>query len=90
MGSYPPESFLPDERSKMEKNEAKKRFIVFLKAGIPFTIAGMAVVFGGLWAIKTIFKGSEHLTALLFVWLGLFWFIYQPMFGKRIEKVKRR
>ena len=74
----------------MEKDEAKKRFAVFLKAGLPFTIAGMAVVFGGIWAIKTIFKGSEYLTVLLFVWLGLFWFIYQPMFRKRIEKVKRR
>jgi hypothetical protein len=80
---------LLDERPVMEKNEAKKRFTVFLKAGLPFTIAGMAVVFGGLWAIKTIFKGSEYLTVLLFVWLGLFWFIYQPMFRRRIEKVKK-
>ena len=80
---------MPDERSIMEKNEAKSRFTVFLKAGLPFTIAGMAVVFGGLWAIKTIFKGSEYLTVLLFVWLGLFWFIYQPMFRRRIEKIKK-
>ncbi len=74
----------------MKNTDAKRRFAVFLKAGLPFTIAGMAVVFGGLWAIKTIFKGSEYLTVFLFVWLGLFWFIYQPMFRKRIEKVKKQ
>lgn len=74
----------------MKNNDAKRRFAVFLKAGLPFTVAGMAVVFGGLWAIKSIFKGSDYLTVLLFVWLGLFWFIYQPMFRKRIEKVKKQ
>ena len=72
----------------METREAKKRLVVFLKAGLPFTIIGMVLVLGGLWVLKYLFHGSEYLSLLLFAWLAVFWFIYQPLFRKRIQKVK--
>ena len=69
---------------KFEKNN----FSVFLKAGLPYTVIGMIVVFGGLYLIKGIFSDSEYLTVILFGWLALFWFVYQPLFRKRIKKLK--
>jgi len=69
--------------------DAKQRLGVFMKAGLPFTLAGMVIVFAGLYLLKTYFRESEYLTLFLFGWLALFWFIYQPMFRRRIEKVKR-
>lgn len=66
----------------------KERFTVFLKAGLPFTLIGVIVVFGGLYFIKRTFSDSEYLTVILFGWLALFWFVYQPLFRKRIKKEK--
>ncbi len=59
-----------------------------MKAGLPFTVAGIIIVFLGLFYLKKIFADSEYLVAILFIWLALFWFIYQPLFKKRIQKVR--
>jgi len=72
----------------MWKKEAKRNFAVFLKAGLPYTVAGMVVVFAGLYSLKHVFEQSRYLTVILFGWLALFWFIYQPLFRRRIQKVK--
>lgn len=74
----------------MAVSEGKQRFMVFVKAGLPYTLIGMGVVFGGLAGLKYFFADSEYLTAILFLWLALFWFIYQPLFRKRIRKVKQQ
>ena len=72
----------------MTVNDRKQRFTVFIKAGLPYTLVGMGVVFGGLAGLRHFFGDSEYLTAILFLWLALSWFIYQPLFYKRILKVK--
>jgi hypothetical protein len=72
----------------MTSSEGRNRLMVFLKAGLPFTIAGMLVVLVGLFAVRRLFGGSEHLSLLQLLWLAVFWFIYQPMFKRRIDKVK--
>lgn len=74
----------------MAASEGKKRFMLIIKAGLPYTLVGMGVVFGGLAGLKHFFKDSEYLTVILFLWLALFWFIYQPLFRKRILKVKQQ
>jgi len=70
------------------KREVKDNLLVFMKAGLPFTVIGMVIVFLGLYFLKEWFEESEYLVAILFLWLALFWFIYQPLFKKRIQKVK--
>jgi len=70
------------------KREVKDNLLVFMKAGLPFTVIGMVIVFAGLYFLKEWFEESEYLVAILFLWLALFWFIYQPLFKKRIQKVK--
>ena len=72
----------------MSKKEAKQRFVLLLKAGIPYTVAGMVIVLAGIYLIKTLFAKSKYLTVILFLWLAIFWFVYQPMFKKRMQKVK--
>lgn len=74
----------------MWKKEASRNLSVFFKAGLPYTLLGMAIIFAGIYALKRIFAGSEYLTAILFVWLALFWMVYQPLFRKRIRKVAGR
>lgn len=71
----------------MEK-EVKNNLVVLIKAGLPFTVLGMVVVFSGLFFIKHIFKDNEYLVAFLFVWLAIFWMVYQPLFRKQIAKIK--
>ncbi len=70
------------------KKEVKDNLLVFMKAGFPFTVAGAIIVFLGLYFLKEWFEDSEYLVAILFIWLALFWFIYQPLFKKRIQQVK--
>jgi len=70
------------------KREVKDNLLIFMKAGLPFTVAGMVIVFLGLYFLKEWFEESEYLVAILFLWLALFWFIYQPLFKKRIQKVR--
>jgi di/tricarboxylate transporter len=74
--------------NNMAASNKNQRFMVFLKAGLPYTLIGMGVVFGGLAGLRFFFDDSEYLTAILFLWLALFWFIYQPLFRKRILRVK--
>lgn len=70
------------------KNQVRHNLMVFAKAGLPFTIAGMIIVFAGIYGLKRLFLDSDYLVAILFVWLALFWTIYQPLFKNRILKVK--
>jgi len=70
------------------KREVKDNLLVFMKAGLPFTVGGGIIVFLGLYFLKEWFADSEYLVAILFIWLALFWFIYQPLFKKRIQRVK--
>ncbi len=71
----------------MAKDVFKENMRILLKAGLPYTILGMVIVLGGLYALRRVFDGSEYLSAILFLWLALFWFIYQPLFRNRIRKV---
>jgi hypothetical protein len=73
----------------MSKKEQKQRLTVFLKAGLPYTIIGMALIFSGIYLIKFIFADSEYLTAILFLWLAVFWFVYQPLFRRRIMQIRK-
>ena len=70
------------------KKEVKGNLLVFMKVGLPFTVVGVIVVFTGLYFLKEWFADSEYLVAILFIWLALFWFIYQPLFKGQIQKVK--
>ena len=72
----------------MWKKEAKENLTVFIKAGLPFTIAGMAIVFFGIYFLKHLLAGSEYLPVILFAWLAVFWIIYQPLFKNRIAQIK--
>ncbi|WP_022666198.1 hypothetical protein [Desulfospira joergensenii] len=72
----------------MWKKEVKTNLALFLKAGLPFTLAGMAIVFSGIYIIKQVFAGNEYLTVILFAWLAVFWIIYQPLFKSRIARTK--
>ncbi|MFZ3048115.1 MAG: hypothetical protein WA151_19535 [Desulfatirhabdiaceae bacterium] len=74
----------------MAVSDGKQRFMVFIKAGLPYTLVGMAVVLGGILGLRHLFGDSEYLTVILFLWLALFWFIYQPLFRRRILKVKQQ
>ncbi|NIA19540.1 MAG: hypothetical protein GWP07_03780 [Xanthomonadaceae bacterium] len=68
--------------------EDKNNLAVFLKAGLPYTIAGVLIIFLGIYVLKYVFADNEHLTAIIFIWLALFWFIYQPLFRKKIRAIK--
>lgn len=70
--------------------EDRNNLAVFLKAGLPYTLAGALIIFLGIYALKYIFAGNEHLTAIIFIWLALFWFIYQPLFRKKIRATRER
>lgn len=72
----------------MWKNEVKQNLKVFIKAGLPFTIVGMAIVFAGIYLIKNYFSDNEYLTLILFGWLAVFWIIYQPLFKNKITQLK--
>lgn len=70
--------------------ETKTNLLLLLKAGLPFTLLGIAAVFLGIHGIRYFFSESRYFTVILFLWLALFWFIYQPMFRKRIIGLKRQ
>lgn len=72
----------------MRKKQISNRLMVFLKAGLPYTIAGMIIVFLGIYAIKYLFPESEYQSWMQLAWLALFWFIYQPLFKRRIDNVR--
>lgn len=72
----------------MWKKEVKTNLTLFVKAGLPYTIGGMAIVFLGLYLLKQMFAGNEYLTYILFAWLAVFWLIYQPLFKNKIANTK--
>ncbi len=67
--------------------EVRRHFKMLLKVGIPYTILGMIVIFGGIYLIKIIMGNSEYLTVTLFLWLAVFWFVYQPLFRRRMKRL---
>ncbi len=71
----------------MAKGAFKNNMRILLKAGLPYTILGMVVVFAGLYGLQRLFAGNDYLTAILFLWLALFWFVYQPLFRNRVRKI---
>jgi hypothetical protein len=74
----------------MSKKIAKQKFKLLLKVCIPYTLGGMAVVLGGIYLLKYLFGDSEYLIVFLFLWLALFWFIYQPMFRRQMQKALQK
>ncbi len=74
----------------MVKQETRKNIALLLKAGIPFTLFGMAAVFLGLYGIRLFFSDSRYFTVILFLWLAVFWFVYQPLFRKRMITLKKK
>ena len=74
----------------MWKQETRTNLILFAKAGLPFTILGMVIVFAGLYLLKQYFADNEYLTAILFGWLAIFWIIYQPLFKNKIVRLRAK
>jgi uncharacterized membrane protein YfcA len=69
--------------------EDKNNLMVFLKVGLPYTIAGALVIFLGIYVLKHLFAENEHLTLFIFIWLAFFWLCYQPLFRKKIKSTKK-
>lgn len=74
---------------RVEKQD-KRNFLGKLKVGIPYTLVGMAVVFGGIYLLKHLFGESDHLLIFMILWVALFWFIYQPLFRRKIRGVDKK
>ena len=70
----------------MWKKEARKNLTIFIKTGLPYTAAGVVIIFAGIYGLKYFLGDSEYLTALLFLWMALFWFIYQPLFRRKVKR----
>lgn len=70
----------------MWKKEAITNLGLFFKIGLPYTLAGVGIIFAGIYGLKYFFGNSEYLTVLLFLWMAVFWFIYQPLFRKKIKR----
>jgi len=71
------------------RQDAKNNLTIFLKVGIPYTIGGALIIFLGICLLKHLFTDSEYLTTIIFVWLALFWIIYQPLFRNKIKATKK-
>ena len=69
--------------------EAKKKLAVFLKVGIPYTIGGVLIIFLGIYVLKHLLVNNKYLSTIIFVWLAIFWLIYQPLFRKKIMATKK-
>lgn len=69
----------------MWKKEARRNIDLFIKVGLPYTVGGVVVVLAGIYALKRLFAGSDYLSAILLLWLAVFWFLYQPLFRKRVK-----
>lgn len=74
----------------MWNKDAKNNLVILIKTGLPFTVLGMIIVFLGIYILKQMFAGNEYLVAILFVWLAVFWTIYQPLFKNQIVKIKAK
>lgn len=71
------------------KPKAKNNMTVFLKVGLPYTIGGALIIFLGISLLKHLFADSEYLTTIIFIWLAIFWLIYQPLFRSKIKATKK-
>ncbi|MEA2108215.1 MAG: hypothetical protein U9P07_02185 [Pseudomonadota bacterium] len=71
------------------KQNVRKKLIVLLKVGVPYTIGGVLIIYLGIYLLKRLFPDSDYLTAMIFIWLAFFWFIYQPLFRKKIMGAKK-
>lgn len=69
------------------KQNSKRNLLLLAKAGIPLTIIGMVVVFIGIYIVKYFFAGTQYFSIILVLWLAAFWFVYQPIFIRKIRKV---
>jgi hypothetical protein len=74
----------------MWKEEVKTNLGLFIKAGLPYTLVGMIIVFTGLYLLKQIFAQNEYLSYILFAWLAAFWLVYQPLFKRKIATIKAK
>jgi hypothetical protein len=74
----------------MERQETRKRLRLLIRVGLPYTVIGMGVVFLGLYGVRHFFRDSDYLSLLLFSWLAVFWFIYQPLFKKKIQHIRQQ
>ncbi|MCB2188729.1 MAG: hypothetical protein KQJ78_20105 [Deltaproteobacteria bacterium] len=76
--------------TKEIKQTTKKNLSLFLAVALPYTLIGMAVIFGGIWTIKHFMPNSEYQDMILLIWIAIFWFIYQPMFRRAIFRWKEK
>lgn len=74
----------------MWKKEVKSNLTLFVKAGLPYTLGGMAIVFLGLYLLRLLFAGNEYLGYMLFAWLAVFWIVYQPLFKNKMISIKAK
>lgn len=68
----------------------KQNFRSKLKVAIPYTLVGMTVVFAGIFLLKHFFGENDYLTVFMILWFALFWFIYQPLFRRKIRGVDKK
>lgn len=68
----------------------KQSLSSILKVGIPYTLVGMAVVFAGIYLVRYLFAESRYYMVFIFLWLAVFWFIYQPLFRKALREVAKK
>jgi len=73
----------------MWKQEVSNNLKLFIRVGLPYTVIGMIIIFAGIFGIRKIFADSQYQTIYLFLWIALFWFIYQPLFRKKIRKTSK-
>ncbi|MBN2785603.1 MAG: hypothetical protein JXR25_12335 [Pontiellaceae bacterium] len=63
---------------------------LFVRVGLPYTMIGIGVVYGGIFLLKKIMAESDYVGTMIFAWLALFWFVYQPLFRRRLNEEKKR
>ena len=69
------------------KQQTKKNWIIFGKAGLPYTLVGMVIVFLGFYLLRRYLGDSEYLSAALLIWFAAFWIVYQTFFRRRVQRV---
>ena len=69
------------------KQQTKRNWILFGKAGLPYTVVGMAIVCLGFYLLRRYMGDSEYLSAALLIWFAAFWIVFQNLFRKRVQQV---
>jgi len=69
------------------KEQAKRNWIIFGKAGLPYTLVGMVIVFLGFYLLRRYLGDSEYLGTALLMWFAVFWIVYQTLFRRRVQRV---